>query len=88
METGEVLSGAIEKLKSGPKGSKIACLVFEHAGRTVQSDSGPYGLRWQNKLLADLHESKKTVGILYNPDRPKRVMILDLLVKPEKPVSS
>jgi hypothetical protein len=80
LASGVTTSATIEKVKPGPKGSVVAELRFSLGGAEIRSKTGTSGRKGEKERLVGLQESGRSVMILVDPEKPKSVLLLDLLL--------
>jgi len=79
LEQGVKTQALIAQIKNGPKGSRVAVLEFNLQG--VSHQAKVQVQPWGGGLakVEALHAEAKPLAVLVNPQKPKQVMILDLL---------
>jgi hypothetical protein len=78
---GVTASAMIEKIKPGGKGTLAIGLRYTVGGTEVQSRTSTGGGKGVKEWLMSLHQSGQTVLILADPEKPKRIFMLELLLK-------
>jgi hypothetical protein len=77
---GVTTPATIEKVKPGPKGSIVVELGFSVGGVEIRSKTSVSGRKGEKERLMGLQESGRPMAILVDPDKPKSVFLLDLLL--------
>ena len=76
---GVTASAMIEKIKPGGKGTLAIGLRYMVGGTEVQSRTSTGGGKGVKEWLMSLHQSGQTVLILVDPEKPRKIFMLELL---------
>jgi len=70
----------IEKVKPGPKGALVVEVRYDVGGMEFKSKTNTSGRKHAKEWLTSLHESGRPAMILVAPNKPRSIILLDLLL--------